>query len=43
MREKTVMRLDSASEMTLVQQIRWVARLTVPAILAEITSIAMSG
>ena len=41
MREKTVMRLDSASEMTLVQQIRWVARLTVPAILAEITSIAM--
>ena len=41
MREKTVMRLDSASEMTLTQQIRWVARLTVPAILAEITSIAM--
>ena len=41
MKEKTVMRLDSASEMTLVQQIRWVARLTVPAILAEITSIAM--
>ena len=36
MREKTVMRLDSASEMTLTQQIRWVARLTVPAILAEI-------
>ena len=41
MRENSGMRLDSGTDMTLRQQIGWVARLSVPAILAEVTSIAM--
>ncbi len=41
MRKNSGMRLDSGTDMTLRQQIGWVARLSVPAILAEVTSIAM--
>lgn len=41
MRENSGMRMDSGTDMTLRQQIGWVARLSVPAILAEVTSIAM--